>query len=192
MPWKKAPSGLPKNISCPQCAKKFSTATNVLQHMNQPSGLCYHASLAEDLIYGEDIEVWSAAHLQGDDENVDMDTFPDYGDPLNFNDPHGSQHDPDPGIYVKTYKGCAEAFPGGEMFMDRFRCDQYAEQCQENSYFPWASRQEWAFASWLLQSHLSMAAIDCLLSLEIMRNLSLSFRSAKELRTCAEILPSGP
>ncbi|KAI6010124.1 hypothetical protein EDC04DRAFT_2581204 [Pisolithus marmoratus] len=121
-----------------------------------------------------------------------MDAFPDYGDPLNFDDPHGSQHDPDPGIYVETYEGCTEVFPGGEMFMDRFRCDQYAEQRQENSYFPWASRQEWAFTSWLLQSHLSMVAIDCLLLLEIMRNLLLSFCSAKELRTHAEILPSGP
>ncbi|KAI6043346.1 hypothetical protein EDC04DRAFT_2600224 [Pisolithus marmoratus] len=136
MPWKKAPSGLLKNISCLQCAKKFSTATNVLQHMNQPSGSCYHASLAEDWIYGEDVEVWSATHLQGDDENVDMDAFPDYGNPLNFNDPHGSQHDPDPGIYVETYEGCMEAFPGGETFMDQFRHDH-------------------------------MAAIDCLLLLEI-------------------------
>ncbi|KAI6008569.1 hypothetical protein EDC04DRAFT_2907000 [Pisolithus marmoratus] len=160
--------------------------------MNQPSGSCYHASLAEDLIYGEDIEVQSATHSQGDNENVDMDTFPDYGDPLNFDNPHRSQHDPDPGIYVETYEGCTEAFPGGETFMDRFRCDQYAEQCRENSYFLWASRQEWAFALWLLRSRLSMAAIDCLLLLEIMRNLSLSFRSAEELRTCAEILPSGP
>ncbi|KAI6038075.1 hypothetical protein EDC04DRAFT_2604354 [Pisolithus marmoratus] len=130
----------------------------------------------DDLIHGEDVEV----HLQGDNENADMDVFPDYGNPLNFNDPHGthrSRHDPDPGIYVDTYEGCMEAFP---------------EQCQENSCFLWGSRQEWAFALWLLQSCLSMAAIDGLLLLEIMRNLLFSFCSAKELRTHAETLPSGP
>ncbi|KAI5986735.1 hypothetical protein EDC04DRAFT_2589552, partial [Pisolithus marmoratus] len=57
--------------------------------------------------------------------------------------------------------------------------------------FPWASRQEWGFASWLLESHLSMAAIDSLLSLEIIKNIPLSSFSAKELRTCAETLPPG-
>ncbi|KAI5990601.1 hypothetical protein EDD15DRAFT_2170126 [Pisolithus albus] len=158
--------------------------------MNQPSGTCYRTSSIEDAIHGEDVEV----HSQGDDENADMDVFPDYGDPLTPDDPHGthrSQHDPDPGIYVETYEGCTEAFPGGETFMDRFGHNQYAEQRRENSYFPWASRQEWSFASWLLRSRLSMAAIDSLLSLEIMRDLSLSFRSAKELRTRAETLPSG-
>ncbi|KIM57131.1 hypothetical protein SCLCIDRAFT_131146, partial [Scleroderma citrinum Foug A] len=62
----------------------------------------------------------------------------------------------------------------------------------QNIYFPWASRQEWAFASWLLRSHLSMATIDSLLSLEIIKNVPLSFCSAKELRTHAETLPSGP
>ncbi|KIK22282.1 hypothetical protein PISMIDRAFT_102704, partial [Pisolithus microcarpus 441] len=70
---------------------------------------------------------------------------------------------------------------------------------QENIYFPWASRQEWVFASWLLQSCLSMAAMNSLLSLEIisliviqMKNVLLSFCSAKELRACAETLPPGP
>jgi len=195
MPQKKVHSGLLKNISCPRCTKKISSMTNVLQHMHQPSGSCYHASLANemDLIHGEDIEVPSAAHSQGDNEDIDMDDFTGYRKP-DFDDPHRSQ-DPDPGIYVKTYKGCMEVFPGGEMFMDQFRCDQYAEQCQENIYFLWASRQEWAFASWLLRSCLSMAAIDCVLSLEIvscdipallkshylqqMRNLSLPFTLQK-------------
>ncbi|KAI6041981.1 hypothetical protein EDC04DRAFT_2534493, partial [Pisolithus marmoratus] len=59
-------------------------------------------------------------------------------------------------------------------------------------YFPWASRQEWAFTLWLLQSCLSMAAVDNLLSLKIMKNVPLSFCSAKELRTRAETLPPGP
>ena len=41
------------------------------------------------------------------------------------------------------------------------------DQCRENIFYPWASKQEWAFTSWLLRSHLSMAAIDSLLSLDI-------------------------
>ncbi|KIM57753.1 hypothetical protein SCLCIDRAFT_129727 [Scleroderma citrinum Foug A] len=96
------------------------------------------------------------------------------------------------GRFVETYEGCVTAFPGGEMFMGQFRSDQYVEQHQENIYFPWGSRKEWGFTSWLLRSHLSMAAIDSLLSLEIIRDIPLSFHSANELRTHAETLPSGP
>lgn len=121
---------------------------------------------------------------------------------------YSCQGHPDyPGRFVETYKGCVTAFPGGETFMGQFRSDQYVEQCQENIYFPWASRKEWGFVSWLLCSCLSMAAIDSLLSLEIVsgifmhvlsltvmqiRDIPLSFCSANELRTCAETLPSGP
>ena len=166
MPHKKKCSGLLKNVSCPQCTKKFSTATNVLQHMNQPSGSCYVATLAEemDLICEEDADVRDTATSQDGDEDIDMDVFPDH-DGRSSTPFDNRQHDPDP--YVEAYKGCTEAFPGGEMFMDQFRRDQYAEQRRQNIYFPWASKQEWAFALWLLRSHLSMAAIDHLLSLEI-------------------------
>lgn len=41
MPQKKTTCRLLKNISCPQCGKKISTETHVLQHMNQPTGRCY-------------------------------------------------------------------------------------------------------------------------------------------------------
>ena len=229
MPQKKIPSELPKNISCPRCGKRFSTATNVLQHMNQPFGLCYRASVAEEMGLTttensaensvdrerfhslEDVEVPDVAHWEDGDEDIRMDVSPNYNDPSTpFDDPHESQREqlPGPGGFVEAYEGCTEAFPGGETFMGQFRCDQYAEQRRENNYFPWASRQEWGFASWLLRSRLSMAAIDSLLSLEIVshdilassktyhlqqiRNIPLSFRSAKELRTCAKTLPSGP
>jgi hypothetical protein len=40
-----------KAISCPRCGKKFCTATNVLQHMNQPTGSCFDTvSLLDDLL----------------------------------------------------------------------------------------------------------------------------------------------
>ncbi|KAF8836973.1 hypothetical protein BDN67DRAFT_881692, partial [Paxillus ammoniavirescens] len=102
--------------------------------------------------------------------------------------------------FVELYEGCSEVFPGGKTFMDSFREDRYADERQENLYFPWASKEEWAFASWLLRSRLSMAAIDTLLLLKIMsfaslncfKHISLSFHTAKELRARAETLPAGP
>ena len=89
-------------------------------------------------------------------------------DPPTSNSPHRSEPEQiGPGRFVETYGGCMEMFPGGQTFMDQFRNDQYVEEQQENIYFPWALRQEWGFASWLLCSCLSMAVIDTLLSLEI-------------------------
>jgi hypothetical protein len=70
------------------------------------------------------------------------------------------------------FEGCGEIFPGGKSFMDDFWADQYADQRRENIYYPWASKQEWAFASWLLCSRLSMAAVDDLLSLKIVSDSS--------------------
>ncbi|KIJ10602.1 hypothetical protein PAXINDRAFT_16438 [Paxillus involutus ATCC 200175] len=94
--------------------------------------------------------------------------------------------------FVELYEGCSEVFPSGKTFMDLFREDRYADERRENLYFPWASKEEWAFASWLLCSRLSMAAIDTLLSLKIFKHVSLSFHTAKELRAQAETLPAGP
>ncbi|KAG1902223.1 uncharacterized protein F5891DRAFT_894998, partial [Suillus fuscotomentosus] len=59
-------------------------------------------------------------------------------------------------------------------------------------YYPFSGRKEWEVASWLLHSGLSMGKIDSFLSLEMIKALSLSFHSAKELRGRAEQLPSGP
>ena len=72
-----------------------------------------------------------------------------------------------PGKFTEAYEGCSEAFPGGWSFIDRFSEDQYTDERQQNLYFPFASQEEWQFASWLLHSHLSLAAIDSLLSLDI-------------------------
>ncbi|KAG1896847.1 uncharacterized protein F5891DRAFT_1192500 [Suillus fuscotomentosus] len=47
-------------------------------------------------------------------------------------------------------------------------------------------------AAWLLHSGLSMGKIDSFLSLEMIKDLPLSFRSTRELCSQAEMLPSGP
>ena len=81
-----------------------------------------------------------------------------------------------PSKFTEYYEGCSEAFPGGKTFMDVFETDQYSEERKENLYFPFASREEWQFASWLLRSRLSLAAIDSLLSLDLVRRrFPLSF-----------------
>ena len=69
--------------------------------------------------------------------------------------------------FVETYEGCSEAFPGGKTFMDAFHNDQYADERQQNLYFPFALCKEWQFALWLLHSGLTLTSIDSLLALDI-------------------------
>lgn len=92
--------------------------------------------------------------------------------------------------------------------MDVFHADTRKEQRKDNTYYPFASRMEWDLASFLLRSKLSMVDIDTFLNLDLVsqliidcsvkteslqvQNMKLSFHTAKELRSRAEILPSGP
>ncbi|KAF8546867.1 hypothetical protein OG21DRAFT_1527549 [Imleria badia] len=93
---------------------------------------------------------------------------------------------------VNSHPNTPSIYPGGTTFMDQFFNDKCAGHHQDNLYYPFASGTEWQLASWLLRSHLSMDSIDNFLSLRLIKQLPLSFRTAKELRLHAEMLPSGP
>ena len=112
--------------------------------------------------------------------------------------------------FVEAYPDASQVYGHGEIFMDSFDADVNAEKRRDNLYYPFSSRQEWQIASFLLRSSLSMAAVDEFLSLELVGiflqsqilkadmldpqvgQLNLSFRTAKELRGRAEMLPPGP
>ncbi|KAG0705982.1 hypothetical protein DFH29DRAFT_872715 [Suillus ampliporus] len=66
------------------------------------------------------------------------------------------------------------------------------EEKKDNLFYPFASKEEWEVADYLLHSFLSMAAIDEFLKLRMIQNLQLSFSNTRELRSHAEMLPSGP
>ena len=55
--------------------------------------------------------------------------------------------------------------------MDVFDADPCAEKRKDNLYYPFASRQEWEIASFLLCSSLSMSAVDEFLSLNLVSSL---------------------
>ncbi|KAG0708249.1 hypothetical protein DFH29DRAFT_979532 [Suillus ampliporus] len=80
----------------------------------------------------------------------------------------------------------------GLTFLDLFDVDKYAEYRKDNLFYPFASKEEWEITDFLLHSPLSMAAINEFLALPIIRGLKLSFSTAKELRSRAEMLPKGP
>ncbi|KAG0695548.1 hypothetical protein DFH29DRAFT_762185, partial [Suillus ampliporus] len=96
------------------------------------------------------------------------------------------------GGHFTRFEGAARVHARGLTFLEQFNDDVYADHRNDNWYYPFASFQDWELASFLLSSMLSMAAIDCFLGIELIKALPLSFRTAKELWGCAELLPSGP
>ncbi|KAJ7203716.1 hypothetical protein C8J57DRAFT_1259579 [Mycena rebaudengoi] len=95
---------------------------------------------------------------------------------------------------TEYFKGAAEPLKDkGESFVDWFNSDQFAHHRVDNIYYPFANKDEWELASFLLRSSMTMRDIDDFLGLKMVRErLPLSFKSAKELRARAELLPSGP
>jgi hypothetical protein len=80
--------------------------------------------------------------------------------------------DPDPptavddGPFVEGYEGAGKEYGAGMTFMSEFRRDQHATERVENLYYPFASKDEWELAAFLLRSNLSMASVTSFLSLK--------------------------
>lgn len=73
------------------------------------------------------------------------------------------------GRVTEVFEGASKTYGRGTTFMEQFDYDQFANERTENLYYPFASREEWEFASSLLCSNLSMQAIDKFLSLDLVR-----------------------
>jgi hypothetical protein len=77
----------------------------------------------------------------------------------------GESHGP----IIEVFEGASKTYGNGTTFMAQFDYDQFANERTANLYYPFASREEWEFASSLLCSSLSMHAIDTFLSLDLVR-----------------------
>ncbi|KAJ3834116.1 hypothetical protein F5878DRAFT_545408 [Lentinula raphanica] len=98
--------------------------------------------------------------------------------------------------YSRQQHLCIEPFPGaaavyypGQTALDEFNDDRFATERKTNLYYPFANRNEWQSANWLLTSSLTMAEIDGYLKLEVTKNNQLSFRTSHELKARMDLLP---
>jgi len=161
---------------CPDCGKRFTNETRVLQHLNQPSTGCgswinelsrhcrtptgqngpvveprywpdqTHNRLSEDEIVGD---VRSQGGFRSEEYPFEDAPFEDT-----------SLFEDNPTPVLDDHPNVPSLYRGGTVFLDQFLSDEYAALCQENLYYPFASGVDWELASWLLRSRLSMAAID--------------------------------
>jgi hypothetical protein len=77
--------------------------------------------------------------------------------------------EPGDGPIIEVFEGASKTYGEGTTFLAQFDSDRFANERSENLYYPFASREEWEFASFLLCSSLSMHAIDTLLSSNLVR-----------------------
>jgi len=64
-------------------------------------------------------------------------------------------------FFVETHPNTSQTHGNGRTFMGDFNADKWLHQL----YYPFASRDKWELASFLLRSNLSMASIDKFLNL---------------------------
>lgn len=77
----------------------------------------------------------------------------------------------------ELFPGAARVYYNGSTFMDNFNADQFSERRVSNPYYPFASREEWGLALWLLRAGLSMKAIDDFLKLPMVCLYAFDFCS---------------
>ncbi|KAG1817645.1 uncharacterized protein BJ212DRAFT_1269939 [Suillus subaureus] len=91
------------------------------------------------------------------------------------------------------YEGAAKCYSqDGLTFLDLFDANEHAEYRKENLFYPFALREEWEVADFLLCSALSMAAIDKFLPLSMVHILFFFLSHFDYLQGQAEMLPKGP
>jgi hypothetical protein len=147
--------------------------------MNHPFGACYsHFQEVADL--ASELQKHNLKYKSVQDKNdympvepgplpvpvdsmsdIDVDMF------MEHHDLGESDRGMDDGLFIEEYEGSAKEYGTSTTFMEEFDRDRYAGERGENLYYPFASRDEWEFAAFLLRSDLSMASIDSLLSLNL-------------------------
>ncbi|KAI5992832.1 hypothetical protein EDC04DRAFT_2911072 [Pisolithus marmoratus] len=76
---------------------------------------------------------------------------------------------------IEYFLGTSQCYPSGRMLMDHIFSNEHSKLHKDNLFYPFTSQQDWQIALWLLCSCLSMAAINSFLSLDLIKELLLSF-----------------
>ena len=186
---------------CPSCEKRFPNDSLVLRHMNNPLTSC-----ASWFDYLKSISSTQSHHPT--DRRTSSPTETNDLEATGHEEPTSNPRASAPPRYEDIHPNAPSVFGSGPGFMDAFNADRHAEARSQNLYYPFSSKEEWGLSSWLLCSGLSMRAIDEFLALPIVsppihgffiadlrtqvRQLSLSFATAKTLRNRMEDLPKAP
>lgn len=146
----------------------------VLAHMNQPLGSClsFVAEVAAAAARPQMESPARASGTEGDDSEM-MEDITWTGAGEIFHEMDNLDHNmtgSDPRYFasnVEEFPGAGRTFGKGKSFLEDFNSDPYAAEREMNLYYPFASKEEWELASFLLLCGLSMANITRFLSLKL-------------------------
>lgn len=154
-----------KSPLCPSCGKSFKNETTLLQHLNQPSGRC--AAQQDDFVTLA-TQAHSSARSSSLIDNNNSTNPALLVDEAVFNGEGVSKSgniDED-FLHRDFFPRAGQTYGDGQTFMDLFNTDCYTGQRANNVYYPFCTKGDWEMGSWLLQSGLSMCAINDFLKLE--------------------------
>lgn len=194
---------------CPSCGKVLKDHTSVARHMSQPRSGCN--TWLDDIIKLNTIIPPTEDHP--------MDPMDNNGLPMPYYEPglgkedntyvfHGQEED----IALEACDGIRDqgqdansevtdyflnsplAYEDGYTFLGLFDADENSIYHKINLYFPFSSRRDWQVTAWLLHSGLSMGKIDSFLSLDMIKDLPLSFAQPKNFEVeqkCSPVVHVG-
>jgi len=181
----------PSMVRCPRCGKDFLDESRVVNHMNQPISSCL--LFYEEVIRMNDalaasktrdtppspqpspsLQDWApysgsdSIHDQDQDQDLlSVDPLSEHMDVDQGNDERDQRpNSPRPPFRV-NYPRASQTYGKGASFMDLFDQDSHALERRSQLYYPFASKNEWEIASFLLRSNLSMKSIDNFLKLQM-------------------------
>ena len=166
-----------KKEVCPSCNQKFKS---VIEHLANPSTSCRPwfgdlISISETLakqLTKQTLPPSVPLSPSLPDNEMPLSDYEDSSFmPMDFemgntSPPLGGGMQKD-GYFVTMHPNTPLVKEGGKTFMDKFDSDQFADQRRQNLYYPFANRDDWEMAYWLLNSGLSMVAINKFLSLKL-------------------------
>ena len=162
----------------PRCWRNFADESRVLRHIC----LTYHQEVqwmnevalsaraaSSSSLDDDPASSWSSHFLEhspevfnltaADSSSMEVDSDSD-ANSYSVNNHHNIS-------FIEKYPGAAQTFGWAKTFMDTFDADCHANKQKDHPYYPFSSRNEWEFASFLLCSNLSMNSIDKFLKLEL-------------------------
>jgi hypothetical protein len=144
--------------------------------MNQPFSSCLThfeecTNIATTLQSGPTISESDDTGQQGFEPPNFMDTAEDYfASSLPATTSQNPEDRQNP-FNIKKHPTSGSVYGRGETFMDQCDKDTFAERRKGNLFYPFASRDEWELASFLLRSRLSMTAVDRFLKLKLVSHI---------------------
>jgi hypothetical protein len=167
-------------IPCPSCGKHFKNNTRVLQHMSQPTSRCNKKRRRLQLVRISYSAAIGQRHRNRSNNpnltsNPNADIYPNNSDNDQFsldvdNLDDGSQslvvgEGAERGQAVEFCPNVPQVYTGGNTFMADFDRDSYTSQRHEVPWYPFAGKNDWEVAHWLMRANLSMSEIDEYLNL---------------------------